>query len=83
MSRLVTRTFQAAAAYFGIVFALGFVLGTLRVLVLAPTLGSTEAVLVEIPVMLTISWIVCGWLITRFDVSPRWRERLLMRVMSR
>jgi hypothetical protein len=74
MSRPVSRTFQAGAAYFGIVFALGLVLGTLRVLILAPTLGSTEAVLVEVTVTLTLSWIVYAWLITRFDVSPGWRE---------
>jgi hypothetical protein len=78
MSRPLSRTLQAGIAYFGVVFALGFVLGTLRVLVLAPTLGSTGAVLVEIPVMLMVSWIVCGWLIARFAVPPNLGDRLLM-----
>ena len=38
-------------------------LGTVRVLVLAPRLRATEAVLLELPVMLAASWVVSGWLI--------------------
>jgi len=50
----------AGAAYFAVVFAIGFALGTLRVLWTAPALGETLAVLAELPVMLAASWIVAG-----------------------
>lgn len=51
--------------YFVIVFAIGFVLGTIRTLALAPSLGEVRAVLIELPIMLTASWLVCGWLLKR------------------
>ncbi len=54
------RAVLAGVLYFGLVFALGFILGTLRVLVLEPRLGSTGAVLLELPVMLAASWLLCG-----------------------
>lgn len=38
-------------------FALGFVLGTLRVVLIAPATGTLPAVLIEIPVML----VAMGW----------------------
>jgi hypothetical protein len=74
----MTPAAQAGATYFGLVFALGFALGTLRVLALAPYLGPTGAVLVELPIMLAASWVLCGWLIARFAVPPVWADRLLM-----
>jgi ABC-type uncharacterized transport system permease subunit len=68
----------AGLAYFAVVFAAGFVLGTLRVLVLAPYVGETGAVLAELPVMLALSWLVCGGLIRRLAVPGEWRHRLAM-----
>jgi hypothetical protein len=58
----------AGLVYFAVVFALGFVLGTLRVLLIVPMLGETIAVLVELPIMLAASWFACGWVITRMKV---------------
>lgn len=46
--------------YFAAVFALGFVLGTFRTLVLIPVLGEIGAVMVELPVILTAAWMICG-----------------------
>lgn len=68
----------AGVAYFGIVFAVGFALGTLRVLVLAPRLGEPAAVLLELPLMLAVSWVACGWLLARFRVPPRRSHGLAM-----
>jgi hypothetical protein len=59
----------AAIAYWAVVFALGFVLGTLRVLWLAPLVGLIPATLIELPVMLTASWIAAGWLVQRFAIT--------------
>ncbi len=62
----------------GAVFAAGFVLGTLRVLFLAPRLGETAAVLAELPVIVLVSWVVCGRLVSRFAVAAAAGPRLTM-----
>ena len=48
--------FRFAALYAAIVFALGFALGTLRILFLAPVAGELAAAIVEVPLMLALSW---------------------------
>lgn len=58
----------AGIAYWAMVFALGFVLGTLRVLWLAPALGLVTATLIELPVMLAASWWAARWLLRRFAI---------------
>lgn len=64
---------QAALAYFGSVFAAGFVLGTIRVLMVAPRIGALPATLVELPFMLGASWWVAREIVGRlrrpFDVA--------------
>jgi hypothetical protein len=69
---------KSGAVYFAIVFALGFVLGTARTLVLAPRIGETSAVLVELPIMLAASWMACRWVIERFALSERFFDRAIM-----
>ncbi len=54
-----------AAAYWGGVFALAFVIGIGRTLWLAPRIGAFSAVLCEVPLVLAASW----W----------WARRLLQR----
>lgn len=63
------RMLVAAAAYWGIVFALGFVLGTVRVLWLAPLVGLIPATLLELPIMLGASWLAAGWILRRFAIA--------------
>lgn len=72
------RAILAGAAYFAIVFAAGFALGTLRVLAIAPAWGERAAVLLELPVMLAICWGACGFTLRRFDLPARARDRLTM-----
>ncbi len=74
----MTRALRAGAFYFAIVFAAGFVLGTLRVLVLIPRWGEVAAVLAELPVMLAISWGVCRALVAHVRVAASVGARLLM-----
>ena len=60
---------RAAFVYWGIVFALGFVLGTIRTLWLAPKVGVLPATAIELPVMLAASWWVAGVLMRRFGIN--------------
>jgi len=57
------RAIRLGALYFAAVFAVGFALGTIRMLVLVPRLGELAAVAIELPVILTAAWIICGWLL--------------------
>lgn len=74
----MNRPLTAAMAYFAGIFAVGFVLGTIRILALVPRLGSWGANLSELPVILAVSWIYCGWLLRRFSVPATSQARLLM-----
>lgn len=75
---LTMSIIRAGAAYFAIVFAIGFVLGTVRVLLLAPSFGVFTATMLEAPIMLAASWIVCGRVVRWFAVEPQIPARLLM-----
>ncbi len=76
----------AGVVYFAIVFAAGFALGVLRVLVLmprlSPSLGGTIAILIELPFILTTSWVVCRRLIAHFHVADVAAARLLMGALA-
>lgn len=73
---------KAGSAYFGIIFAVGFILGTIRVLVLVPRLGELIGGLIELPIILTASWIICSWSIMRFSVPRIWQSRLTMGIAA-
>jgi hypothetical protein len=66
----MTTATEAGAVYALIVFLIGFSFGTIRVLLLAPRLGETAAVILETPVILAASWFVCRWCVDRVGV-PR------------
>jgi hypothetical protein len=69
---------RAGFVYFAIVFTVGFVLGTIRVLLMAPRTGELIAVLIELPLMLTAAWFVCSSLLVRLQVGPRVPDRTVM-----
>lgn len=56
---------RLGAIFGAVMFAAGFVLGAIRTFALVPWLGEVPAVLVELPVMLALSWLVAGWLMAR------------------
>jgi hypothetical protein len=76
------RAIAAGAAYFAMVFGLGFALGAVRVALVAPRVGETAAVLIETPLMLAASWIICGWLIRRLEVGRGLGARALMGALA-
>ena len=74
----IKTAIKAGIAYFALVFALGFVLGTIRVLFVAEHAGELGAVVLELPVMLAASWLICRWLIGRIRVADDAASRLTM-----
>jgi hypothetical protein len=69
---------KAGIAYFVVAFGFGFLLGTFRILVIVPVVGEISAVLLEMPVMLAISWVSSRWIIGRFGVPPTLAPRVVM-----
>ena len=69
---------RAGLVYFALIFAAGFLLGTLRVFVVLPHLGPTIAVLIELPVILAICWFAAKWIIEKLAVPAVAADRLLM-----
>lgn len=55
----------AGARYFAIVFSIAFVFGTVRTVWLAPAIGATAAVLVELPLILAVSFLASRHVIAR------------------
>lgn len=57
---------KAAAVYFCPVFAVAFALGVVRTMLVAPAVGALAAVAIEVPLILCLSWFVCGWVVRHF-----------------
>jgi hypothetical protein len=79
------RALTATTFYFLALFALGFVLGTIRVLFVGPQIGDLGATLLEVPLMLTAAFFLCRWAVGRWQVSPalatRWAIMLWFLVL--
>ncbi|WP_339691724.1 hypothetical protein [uncultured Parasphingorhabdus sp.] len=73
---------KAGILYFLGVFTLGFILGAIRIFFLVPYTGPVFAVLVELPVILLVSWFFCRFLTRRFTVPTEPYERLLMGLIA-
>ena len=54
------QTIEAGVLYFALVFGAGFVLGTVRTLWVAPRVGARKAELMETPIMLVVTILVCA-----------------------
>lgn len=77
-ARGLIRAASAGLCYAALAFAVGFVLGTIRVLAVAPRLGPTWGVLLETPVILAASWWISQTCAARFHVSRAAAARLVM-----
>lgn len=72
----------AALAYFAIAFAVGFGLGTLRVLWVAPALGERLAELAELPLMVLACALAARWTCARLRVPDGAGPRLAMGALA-
>lgn len=72
------RVVAAGAAYFAVVFAVGWVLGPLRELVIVPRLGRFAGVVMEAPLMLAASLVAARWIVRRLAVPRALDTRLAM-----
>ena len=70
------RALMPGSVYFFALFALGFVLGTIRVIYVAPRVGQIVATLAEVPIMLAAGFLACRWTIRHWQVpdvlAVRW-----------
>ncbi len=74
----------AGAAYFGVVFTVGFVFGIVRELVLVDALALPQwlAVLIEIPFMLAVAFWACRGLVRHLEVPAGTGPRLTMGLVA-
>ncbi len=69
---------KAGVLYFAVVFGAGFVLGPVRILWVAPRLGTRMAELLETPIMFVVTIVAARWIIRRLAVLPTPSSRLGM-----
>jgi MFS family permease len=68
---------KAVAAYFGLVFGAGFILGPIRIVFLVPRFGVRIAELMEAPVMLVVIIFAAKFVVRRFHTAPKLAVGLL------
>ena len=70
------RMVKAGMLYFALVFGVGFVLGTFRVLWIVPIWGTRIAELMEAPIMLLVTIFAARWVVRRMSLPPGRAVRL-------
>lgn len=63
-----TQIFKPGAAYFGLVFGAGFLLGCIRVPFLVPRLGARVAELLEMPIEFVVMVFAARFVVRRFSL---------------
>jgi hypothetical protein len=72
----------ASLTYVGLVFGAGFLLGTVRVLLVVPRLGVRSAELLEMPLMAAVVVLAARHVVRRFELPPRLAVRLPVGVFA-
>jgi hypothetical protein len=67
----LTHIFAAALAYFALVFATGFILGSVRVPLIEPRFGKFIATLIEAPIMIAAIIVAAGYVTASFALAGR------------
>jgi hypothetical protein len=65
---MATQILKVAILYFALVFGAGFVLGTIRTLLVVPRVGTRMAELMEMPIMLVVTIVASRWVVLRLLV---------------
>ncbi len=78
----MNNSIRVGFLYFLAVFAIGFLLGTIRILVLIPRLGELVSTFIELPILLSAAWLISDFLTTRFNVPSQWWVRLSMGIVA-
>ena len=73
---------KAGVLYFALVFAAGFMLGTVRVLWVVPRFGTRTAELMETPIMLVVTVLAARWVARHLAVPRRPRQRLVVGLVA-
>ncbi len=73
----IGQVVRAGAAYFALVFGVGFILGAIRVPLLVPRLGERWAELTEMPIMGVAIVLAAGHVVRRFSLPSDAPTRLL------
>lgn len=76
------RVLQAGALYFACVFATGFVMGTIRVFWIVPSLGVRTTELAEVPVMLAVTIVAARAIADKLRVAHRMAARAAMGLVA-
>lgn len=76
MSNLPVRTIEAGVVYFALVFSAGFVLGSIRVPFLVPSLGERVAELIEMPFMFAVVLVSARFITRHFNLPADILARL-------
>jgi hypothetical protein len=78
----VLTAIKAGLCYFTLTFGAGFLLGPLRIFLMVPRVGARAAELVELPVMILVTWLAARWTIRRLHVPLSTGPRLVMGVLA-
>ena len=70
------HTLKAGIVYFALVFGAGFILGTIRVLLVVPRVGQRTAELIEEPIMFVVIIVAARWTVRRFHMPATASVRL-------
>ena len=73
---------QAAALYFALAFAAGWVLGPVREFWVIPRFGRTAGLLIEAPVMLLVSFLAARRVVGRLTAPPTLATRALLGLVA-
>ena len=74
----MTPIVRASFLYFALVMGAGFLLGSVRVLLVVPRLGERWAELAEMPIMATVIFVAAGYILRRYpEVQTRGRALMV------